>query len=366
MATKRVSSEVSRAMEIARSTGWPVAIRNDKVVISAPDGMAITIGLSPNEQSLKAFRATARKYDLDGSGPARTPGEKERLVKEAEAAGLKEAEAANRKRQQFEAEVAKKQEKAAMAAKRAAEATEPGMRETFSVREVSPAVTAQKKVSSKAASSGLIPQYDASLLGAMEYGKFLLPTGESYCIECLAQGVSWTAKSPQGLAAHRGMRHQVYSNSSKRKGASVPNLSKELPEDLQAALDLMRASIVEHLTQGDQGKEKGKIASLTEKVSSLEADLVRATEQVQQEKKKAEADYQELKKSSLGSLASSQLRISSLEKTNRELKLTHEREMKEVLTRIQSLFGQMRQILGDCSPVQAVGKIDEMISKYLQ
>lgn len=338
MAQHRVPVDVQNAIQNGRDAGWNVSIRNEKVVITAPDGLNLTIGMSPNQESLKKFVREATKYNLIGSGPARTPADQQKILEEAEKAGQEQAMQQNKQRKAYEAEQDRKRKEIESAAAKAQAATVQGLETT------------------KPSIEGF-PVFDPSLLGTMEYSKFVLPNGQHYCIECYQEGIEFTAKKPQGLATHRGFRHQMYQGEGV-VAASANNQETsrvKLPGDVQDAFELLRSIVAEHIDSGDD----------SERVAELEARLAEVTQQAELDLKKADANYEELKKATDDLLKAEKAKVHKLtgELTGKDG--VHETETKALTRNFQSLLVQIREALNGLSPAQAVGKIDELLSQYL-
>ncbi len=341
MSTKETPAEVVTAIELATQAKWPVSNRNGKFVIAAPDGMALTIGHYPNAESLKTFRSTCRRYNLVGSGPARTPSETEELLRLTEKEGLQEAERLNAQRRKHEGEEAAKRRQAAEAAKKADAATAQGMNP-------SPEVTVQ--------STSLIPPFDRSLLGTRDNSKFKLADNQYYCIECWEQGMEHFAKAPQGLAAHRGRFHRVFPGSS-------PVLTQEtsrviLPEDVSTAFEMMRTAVAEALGEADHGalaEKTAELAAMQKRLADLGADLEKSTAQL-------DTDRAEFDKRFLEAQVSADKKLADQEK---ELGAKAQAEIAGMLMRVKSILDEIKTVIENSTPVQAVGKIDGIIQSYL-
>lgn len=368
MATKRVPAEVQTAMELAKAAGWPVSIRNGKIVITASDGTALTVGLDPNEESLKVFRSNCRRYNLIGEGPARTPKEQEALVREAEQAGLTEAEKKNRKRQAYEAEQARKRAEAEEAKRKAEAAIAKGLAAPKPVAEapkpkVTPAVpkaVVEPKRRSVAAPANGFPVFDPKLVGTTDYPKFELPDGTYYCIECWQGGVQFTARKPQGLATHRGFRHQMYQgegvSAPANQGAAPQEVSAmKLPGEIRDALDLLGNVIADHVGNGEDSA----------RVAELEKALQEVKEQAAKDLERADQQYSELKAATDKALEAQKKRVHELSQELHGKDGIHESETKALLASFQALLTQIREAINNLSPAQAVGKIDGLLAEYL-
>ena len=342
---------VRQAMEEGRP-GWNVSIRNAKVVITAPDGVALTIGMTPNSESLKQFTRESAAYNLI-EGPVRTPAEAEALLQEAETQAQAEAEKANRQRQIFESEQAKK------AAEKAAAATANGLKAP-SVPATTATTMPEAKIPSqttKSVGKTIFPAFDKALIGTTDYSKFQLPDGRFYCIECWSEGLEFTARAPQGLATHRGFRHQMYTGTAATTTTTTKETSRViLPGDVQDAIELLRSVVAENLGPVE---DSGKIAE-------LEAALAEVKKQASQDLSKADADYRALKSSSDEALNAAKEKIHQLtqELTGRDGR--QEAETKALMQSFSELLTQVHKAINELSPVQAVGKIDELVKPYLK
>jgi DNA repair exonuclease SbcCD ATPase subunit len=348
MGKYRIPQTVQNAIQNARKAEWDVSIRNEKVIISAPDATAITIGVSPNSESLKQWEREAKRYNLL-EGPARTPAEAEALLKAAEEEAQVKAQAENEKRKAYEAEQAKKAAQAKEAQAKAAAATANGM-----IAPEAPKAESKSKKTAEAAKS-IFPAFDKSLVGTRDYSKFQLPDGRLYCVECLGEGIEFIARAPQGLATHRGFRHQMYQG----EGTVTPVTTQEtsrvhLPEDVQEAFELLRSIVADHVTDGDTGR-----------IAELEAAVAEAKQQHQQDLKKADADYQALKKTSDEALKAMKDKVHQLtqELTGKDGK--QQAEVSVLMKNFQALLAQIEEAVNSLSPIKAVAKVDELIAPYL-
>jgi hypothetical protein len=357
MSRHRVPAQVQTAIQFARDAGWNVSIRNEKVVITVPDvndegkpsPINVTIGLNPNQESLKKFLREAAVYNLI-DGPARTPAEAQALLKKAEEEGKKAAEVANRKRQEFEAQQAAKKAEAKVAAKKAAAATVGGLKTIEAAK-----VPSQTKARTK---ESPFPAFDKSLVGTTDYSKFQLSDGRFYCVECLGEGIEFTARAPQGLATHRGFRHQMYTGAA---AATTTTTTQEtsrviLPGDVQDAIELLRSVIADNLSPAED----------TGKVAELEAKLTEVKQQAAQDLKKADADYRALKNSSDEALEAAKEKIHQLTKdlTGKDGKQAAETEV--LMKSFRGLLADIHKVLNELSPIQAIAKIDELVAPYLK
>lgn len=345
MSKHRVPAQVQTAIQIAREADWTVSIRDGKVVITATDGTNLTIGLNPNEESLKKFLREVEKYNLI-NGPARTPAESEALLKQVEKEAERDAQEKNLQRQAYEAEQAKKKAEAKVAAQKAALATANGLKTEVRV----PTQT------TRATEGSGFPAFDKTLVGTTDYSKFQLADGRVYCIECLGEGIEFTARAPQGLATHRGFRHQMYTGHSAANTTTQETSRVTLPGDIQDAIDLLRSVVAENLGPVEDSA----------KVAQLEAALAEAKAQAEQDLKKADADYQSLKKTSDEALKAAKEKVHSLtqELTGKDGKQSA--EMSALMKSFQELLRQIHGAINNQSPIQAVGKIDELVTPYLK
>lgn len=356
MTRHRVPAQVQTAIQFAREADWNVSIRNEKVVITVPDTdedgspkpLNLTIGLNPNQESLKKFIREATRYNLF-EGPARTPAEAEALLKAAEEEAQRKAEAANRQRAEFEAIQARKKAEAEQAAKKAAEATRNGLKVAVKTEAKIPAQP------NRASKKNGFPDFDKSLMGTTDYSKFQLPDGRFYCIECLGDGREFTARAPQGLATHRGFRHQMYQGTT----AASPQESGRtaLPDDVHEAIELLRSVIVENL--GHTGEDTGRVAE-------LEAALAEVKAQAEADLKKADKDYQDLKQNSEESIKVARAKIYQLTEELTGKDGRQEAETKSLMQSFQGLLAEVHKAINELSPIQAIAKIDELVTPYLK
>lgn len=356
MASKKIPQDVATAMELAKTAGWNVSIRNDKVGIIAPDGVKLTVGFNPNDESMKIWRSNARKYNLVGTGPARTPDQSEELLKTAEEAGLAEAEQQNRKRQAFEAEQATKRREAEEAAQKAAVATAQGLIPA----QVKVVEKAQKKVVQKVVAKSVIvklPEFDSSLLGSVDYPKFEIEiSGQKhyYCIECLAEDKTFTSKNPQGLASHRGFRHRMYSAGGAPEGQAQLLRASSLPEEIQAALELLTSTMEDHLEgNGDPAR-----------IAELEGELETLRKTTEAELSKADKHYTEAKAAFDKAIEAQKAKVHELTAELTGKTGAHEAETKLLMKNVEQLLTQVRSAINELSPAQAVGRIDQLLSTY--
>lgn len=349
---KRVPAEVQSAMQIARQAEWSVSNRNGKIVIAAPDGVAITVGLEPNDESMKIFRSQARRYNLV-TGPAMTPEERKSVLAEAERSGKAEAEQQNAQRKAYEAEQEAKREAIERAKARAEEATKKGMEEP----KPAPAKSAPAKAPSpvkgaKAKKAPGFPEFDSSLLGSTDYSKFQLADGGYYCIECLEHGTEWRSRAPQGLATHRGFRHNMY-----RGGEAVVSEGTvqaiELPEDLQTAFDLLRTVVAEHTGHAADAQRVIELEGRLEKLQGTSAEL-----------ENLKAELEKVRTESAKVSEEQKVRIHNLTKELSEKDSLRTTEVSSIIKTVERLLTGIREAVNGLSPAQAVGKIDQLLSEF--
>lgn len=345
---------VRKAMEEDRP-GWNISIRNEKVIFTTPDGTNLTIGLNPNQESLKKFVREAAAYNLL-EGPVRTPAEAEALLKEAEEQARAKAEEENRRRAEYEAAQAAKKAEAAKAAKKAEAATVNGLK-TQVKPEAKVAKIPTQPVAKDRSKKVDFPAFDKSLVGTTDYSKFQLADGSFYCIECWGEGSKFTARAPQGLATHRGFRHQMYTGAAATTTTTTQETSRvSLPGDVEDAIDLLRTVLAENLNHPDD----------TERVSALEAALAEAKQRSEQDLKKADADYQALKKSSDEALEALKSKVHQLTQELSGKDGRQKAETESLMKSFQSLLRDIHKAINEMSPIQAIAKIDELVGPYLK
>lgn len=340
MGNKRVPDVVQAAINHARTANWDVSIRNEKIGITAPDGVKLTVGISPNDESLKQFVREASKYQLV-NGPAMTPKQQEDQLKEMEEEGLKEAARRNEQRKAFEAQQAKKAEEARAAAEKAKAATANGL----------------KKVKPEYDKDGF-PAFDSALLGSTDYPKFKLPSGRFYCVECLSEGVKADFKAPQGLATHRGFRHQMYLGEG---GAIVHAVTPEavvapaLPEEIRTAFELLQIAVAEHVGTGDD----------SERVKGLEETITLLRKQAEADLSQADKQYNEAKETFEKALRVEKEKVHSLTKELHGKDGVHQAEITALMKGFRELLEQVQKTIENERPIQAVAQIDELLTGYL-
>lgn len=339
MANKRVPDVVQSAINNARAAEWPVSIRNEKILITAPDSVNLTVGISPNDESLKKFVRDASKYNLI-AGPAMTPAEQEAQLKAAEEAGLKEADRRNEQRRQFEAEQRRKAEEMRLAAEKAAAATAKGL-------------TSEE---SQYDADGF-PAFDASLLGSVDYPRFKLPSGRFYCVECLGEGVKADFKAPQGLATHRGFRHQMYLGvgSAAVQTPEVAPVLPGLPDEVRTAFELLQVAVVEHLGSGED----------TDRVKELESTIALLRKQAEADLAQADKQYNDAKETFEKALRVEKEKTHKLAQDLHGKDGVHTAEITALMKGFRELLEQIRTTIDDERPIQAVAKIDELLTSYL-
>jgi hypothetical protein len=357
---KRVPTEVQTAIDLAHKADWDVSIRNEKVVIKASDGVAITIGMNPNDESMKVFRSSARQYNLIGDGPARTPKESEELLAKLEAETEKKAAEANAQRKIFEAAQKKKQEEADAAAVKAQEATQNGLvavaeepKETMPVFEIPVG----------------IPVFNKDLLGKTQSDLFLIlsPAGiqEYYCIECWEHGLKFTSKRPQGLAMHRGIRHGLYGSST----PSAPVTAREtvsvnsaLPADVHDALELLVSVLGDNFSGSATSAE---LEGLQKQVADLEKQLSEVRAQAERDLGLSDKQYTDAKAAFDQATKADKKKIYDLTKELSEKDGKHEIETEQLMKTFKMLLNKIQEALNTRAPIQAVGEIDGLIKPYM-
>lgn len=358
---KRVPAEVQTAIDLAHKADWEVSIRNEKVLIKASDGVAITIGMSPNDESLKAFRSSARAYNLVGDGPARTPKESAALLAKVEEDTKKKAAEANAQRKIFEAAQQKKKSETAAAAVKAEEATQGGL-----VPEEPKPAPAPKAIPQG------IPVFDKDLLGKTQSDLFLVlnsaGTQEYYCIECWEYTKKFTSKRPQGLAMHRGFRHGVYGNGLDTP-AIVPATAQEtasvnpaLPSDVNDALELLVSVLGENFSGSSSSVE---LEALQKQMADLEKQLAETRTQAERDLGLSDKQYTDAKAAFDRASESDKKKIHELAKELAGKDGHHAAETEQLMKSFKMLLNKVQEALNTKSPIQAVGVIDELIKPYM-
>lgn len=357
MANKRVPPEVQSAIDNAKAAGWETSIRNGKIVISAPDGVGITMGFYPNDESIKKFRRDAEKYNLI-EGPARTPEEQAAIIANLEKEQAEKDAKANEKRKAYEAEQARKAAEAEAARQKAEEATKAGMVEE-------PAPEPEKKPVVREIPKGM-PEFDSSLLGQTDSKLFLIlnPAGvqEYYCIECWEHGAKFTSKRPQGLAMHRGVRHGAYRNeeaAETQENAAVTGL----PTDVHDALELLTTVVQDALTGAAPSTEHEE---LKKQYAVLQAELEEARKQFARDLAASDNQYTEAKAAFDKVREADKAKIHELTQDLNGKDKKHETEVTQLTKAFRTLLEQVRHALNNEAPLKAIGTIDELIKPYLQ
>lgn len=355
---KRVPPEVETAIDLAKQAGWDVSIRNAKIVITAPDAVNITIGMNPNDESMKVFRSSARKYNLVGEGPARTPAESEALMKQLEEETERKAKEANKQRKVFEAAQQRKQTEAEAAREKADAATQAGLVEV----EPEPVVEETRVVPNG------FPVFDPALLGQIQSDLFLinLPNGEEYyCIECWSSNLKFTSKRPQGLAMHRGIRHGLYGG---KPALTAPAVSQEtsavttaLPADVQAAVELLVSVIGENVTGGNSEE----VETLTKQVADLEKKLEELKTQSERDLSLSDKQYTDAKAAFDKANEASKNKIHELMEELSGKDGIHATETEQLMKSFRTLLSQVQDALNTQAPLKAVGTIDELIRPFM-
>jgi hypothetical protein len=335
-------------MDLAEAAGWPVSNRNKKFVITPPDGHNIVIGHSPNDESMKVFRSACRQYNLVGQGPARTPDQTAQINQNITDQSLAEANRRNAQRKAYEQEQQAKQRQIEAARQKAEAATQQGM----TPPEENPTMP---KLPSLPTLSADIPVFDPALLGTKDSPPFLLGDGTYYCIECWQRGVRSTYKGPQGLAAHRGVRHNLYPGDSP---ASKETDRVPLPADVDTAMDMLRVAMAEALSEEDP-KE---LAAKNVELEGLKTKLAQAEEMVKATSKQADKDRSEADKKFLEAQNSADKRVKDVQT---EMTAKAQAEVETLTQQFFELLTTIQKTVESYSPAQAVGKVDEIIRGYL-
>lgn len=370
-----MSPIVARAIELAREAGWPVNFRNGKIVITCADGFNLTIGQPPmeNKETLRKFQSKAQQYGLI-EGPAKTPAQREaeeKALAEKQAAEKAEAEAlAAKKKAEADAAKKKAQEVVAQAAKLPPAPSSPSFVEPVAkvgpnVRipvqptpaAVAKKVAAPKKEEGPKRDADGFPPFTPDMLAVREdYSVFKLPNGKYFCPDCWEKGEKFTAKQPQGLGSHRGIRHGLFI----KKGASVAEESK-LPESVATALELLRSELIESLTDT---ADAAQVRELEGKVADLTKALDERDQKIKEQGKTIEVHVETLKQ------VSKERDAAQRDATGRKALLDqergrHEAEVKQALSTVEEDLKQVRTWINNLAPVKAVAKIDDMLTKYL-
>lgn len=342
MGNKKIPDEVVTAIELAKAAGWTVSNRNKMIHIVPPDGVNISIGHTPNDESMKVFRSNARKYNLIGQGPARTREETERLLADAEAQSLQEADRMNAQRKAYEAEQRAKQQQIEAARQKAEAATQQGM---------SP-LQETDMPKKPTAIARLIPPFDPALVGTKDSSKFLLSDGTYYCVECLAEKKDATFKAPQGLAAHRSRWHQLYN-----ENIHTQEISRvSLPADVDTAFDMLRSAMAEALVGSADPQA----------LADKEAELVELRGKLEAVTKQADADRADFDKKFLEAQVSADKRLAELlAEGTKEADAKREAEIEGLMKNFMGILVSIREATETLSPIQAIAKIDTIVSDFL-
>jgi hypothetical protein len=384
----KLPEDISHAIALAEKADWPVVARNGKIIISAPDGTALTIGAKPNDEMLKTWRSTCRQYNLFGDGPAMTPDQQK---EEAMATATKTKTPAQLKK---DAEIAAAKEKALAAA--AGQGPTPGAPKAATVPVVTftaPAATAvtPQVVAKKVAAAPQpvarpeIPAFAPWMLTVKDgdYSPFRIEIGPDkgkfFCGNCWEHGKKLLYKAPQGLSSHRGYVHAAFALPGEQQ--MIPKAP--LPEQIETAFELMRAALVEELTGV---VDEGKLKELEEKVASLEGtiaakdkelttttkeltdvkatllDSTRKLADLLTGKKKVEEMVEDLK----GRLEASNKLAEQRGQALDDAKKQFEAERQMLLARVEKDLEQFRAWANELAPVRAVGQIMDVVERYLQ
>lgn len=370
---------VSAAINNAREAGWGVRFSSGKIVITCGDGFNLTIGqpAMENKETLRKFESKARQYNLI-EGPAQTPAQREAeekaLAEKKAAAAAEKADAAARK--QAEANAAKEKAKAvvAQAAKLPPAPTSPSFVEPVEVErpqiisiptQPTPHAVAKAAASAKAAKEAESPKADADgfppftpdMLAVKEdYSVFKLPNGRYFCPTCWEGGVKFTAKQPQGLASHRGIRHGLFT----KRTSTVPEESK-LPESVATALELLRNELIESLTDT---ADAAQVRELEKKIEDLNKVLDQKQDKIAELTKNLDAGHEALRK------LTKERDDAKRDAEGRKTLLDNERsrldaEIKQQMDAVEQDLKQMRAWTNELAPVKAIARIDEVLTKYL-
>jgi hypothetical protein len=352
----KLHPDLDTAVKIAQEAEWPISFRNGKVIITAPDGIALTVGSRPNEETLKVWRATCRKYNLTGEGPAMTPAQQDELKAQAENPEKKSATPATAKKIAEAAAAARKAEDVvAQAAKlpaAPASPTKPVIVPVVSVSPVTPATIAEKAAAKaapkpKVDKDGFPPFEPDMLLPPKDYSVFLLTSGKDqgryFCPTCWERGEKFTAKRPQGIASHRGFKHALFISAADAPGGS--EVTTLLPESVATALELLRNELVEALAD------------------TTDASLVQELETKVEELNKVLADRDQKIKNLVSDLEKQKVIAEERGNLLDGEKIRYDEEAKKLMDKINSDFVQCW--INELAPVKAVGRIDDMIGKYL-
>lgn len=347
MGNKTIPDEVVTAMELAEAAGWKVSNRNKKVVITVPDGehgINVSIGHTPNDESMKVFRSNCRKYNLVGQGPARTPSQTQALIAQAEAEGLAQADRLNAQRRAYEAQETAKRAAIKAAQDKAAAATQQGMIPHEETSMPSKSIHA----------TDALPPFDAKLLGTKTSSNFLLPSGLYYCIECWENGVVSTFKGPQGMSTHRGIKHGLYPSTFAIVTQETSRVS--LPTDVDTALDMLRVAIAEAIPEGGDPK---LLAARDAEVLDLRQQLEALTKQADADRAAFDKRFEEAQRNADKKL------VKAVADADRDAQAKREAEVQTLIENFLAILMEIKKAIESLSPVQAVGKIDTILNDNL-
>jgi hypothetical protein len=363
----QLHEEIRIAVEVAKAAGWPVAFRSGKVVITAPNGMNLTVGTRPNEETVKDWRSVCRKYNLLGEGPARTPEQQEEArVAAANGTPLSpEAKAESAAKAEKKAQAAEAQRKAdAVVAEAAKLPTPPASPSAPSspvkpvnvpvvaVTKVTPDTIAKKAAAKKTAAAPVrdangYPPFTPDMLTSKTYAQFKLADGRYFCPNCWGHGEKLSFKAPQGVASHRGFKHGVFSpDAASGEGA--------LPESLLTALELLKLEMVEHLAST---VDEELIKEQQEKIEGLGVLIERQRTLLKERGEEITKLGSEIEKLKLTAEQRGVLLDGE--------KARFDREAKQIMDKVATDLGQFRTWINELAPVRAVGKINDTLDKYL-
>lgn len=378
----KLPEDVSVAIALAEKAGWPVSARNGKIVITAPDGTALTVGAQPNDESLKVWRSNCRRYNLIENGPAMTPKQQEEMAMATATAP------------KISAEEEKKVAEASEARKKAALATvgqgpTPGApkapSKAVSVPVVKFSAPSTPVVTPKVITTALAKKKAAPAVPAVDtdgfppftqsmlviepgsYSDFQIKSGKHqgkyFCGMCWERGDKETFKAPQGLASHRGFRHAAFTSPSPDEA----NLVK-LPIAIETAMELLRGALVEELTDL---ADASQVSDLEKKVEELTGLLKERDASIQEKDDKfaqrgkmlteLEAKLREVVKDRDAAIKVSTERGAALDRNKAE----SEEQIRMLVAKLEKDFGQMQRWANELAPVKAVGQIMDLVEKYL-
>lgn len=371
---KQLPEIVSVAIAHAEAAGWPVAARNGKVVISAPDGTALTIGVNPNDESMKVWRSTIRRYNLE-DGPAMTPKQQEEMAM-ATATQPKSA-STNAAAAKKAAEATEANKKAALAASGKGPVPAPPKSNsvpvpvvTFTAPDapvVTPKVLATKAPQGPKTDEDGFPPFDPAMLAIDlgDYPPFLIMSGKFkgkyFCGACWERGDKETFKAPQGLASHRGFRHGAYTY-------AANSATGKMPVAIETALELLRGVLIEEMTDTADAEQ---VRTLEEKVSELKVQLKERDLMLKEQGAKfsergtmltdIENTLRKVTKERDEAVKTSAERGTALDQAKAE----YEAQVRMLLSRVEKDLSQMQAWANELAPVKAVGQILTVVEKYL-